>query len=42
MFNLLSKYKKVELDTFYYENSRGGKGSKKGSSELLFICSPKQ
>ena len=41
MYKLLSEYKKVELDTFYYKTGRGGKGSKKGSSELLFICSPK-
>jgi adenine-specific DNA-methyltransferase len=42
MFNLLSKYKEVKLETFYYKKGRGGKGSKKGSSELLFICSPKK
>lgn len=42
MFNMLSKYKEVRLETFYYEKGRGGRGSKKGSSELLFICSPKK
>ncbi len=41
MLNLLAKYKKVRLDSKEYRNNVGGKGSVKGSSELLFICSPK-
>jgi adenine-specific DNA methylase len=41
MANLLAQYKKVRLDSKEYSNNVGGKGSVKGSSELLFICSPK-
>jgi len=41
MIEIISKYKKVILDKKQYNNDVGGKGSVKGSHELLFICSPK-
>lgn len=41
MINLLSKYKKVDVSDKEYINGVAGKGSVKGSKELLFICSPK-
>jgi len=41
MIEMISKYKKVVLDKKQYSNDVGGKGSVKGSHELLFICSPK-
>lgn len=41
MINMLSKYKKVDVADKEYINGVAGKGSVKGSKELLFICSPK-
>ncbi len=41
MIKLIEKYKKVDLIEKVYNNNVGGKGSIKGSNELLFICSPK-
>ena len=38
---IISKYRNVKIEKYTYQNSRGGKGSVKGSSEILFICSPK-
>lgn len=38
---ILEKYKKVEIQYKTYQNSVGGKGSVKGSREVLFICKPK-
>ena len=41
MIKLINKYKNVKLSSKEYSNNVGGKGSVKGSKELLFICSPK-
>jgi adenine-specific DNA methylase len=41
MIEMISKYKHVEVKKKTYSNCVGGKGSVKGSNELLFICSPK-
>jgi adenine-specific DNA methylase len=41
MIEMIGKYKNVILDKKQYNNDVGGKGSVKGSHELLFICSPK-
>ena len=41
MIELISKYKNVEVADKEYVNGVAGKGSVKGSKELLFICSPK-
>ena len=41
MIKLISKYKDVKLSFKEYYNNVGGKGSVKGSKELLFVCSPK-
>jgi len=38
---IINKYKNVEVIKKPYVQSRGGKGSVKGSSEILFVCSPK-
>lgn len=38
MVNLLKNYKSVDIVKKEYTNSVGGKGSVKGSSELLFLC----
>ena len=35
---IISKYKKVEVKRKVYNNSKGGKGSVSGSSEILFVC----
>ena len=40
MIEMIEQYKKVTVEKFEYQNSRGGKGSIKGRKELLFICSP--
>lgn len=37
---MVSKYRKFELKKKIYENSRGGKGSVAGSSEILLVCVP--
>lgn len=41
MIGLLSKYKNVKVADKEYVNGVAGKGSVKGSRELLFVCSPK-
>ncbi len=41
MTKLLKKYKEVRLEKFKYSQNVGGMGSRKGSEEYLFICSPK-
>ena len=41
IIKLISKYKNVEVADKEYVNGVAGKGSVKGSRELLFICSPK-
>ncbi len=38
---ILEKYKKVNIYQKTYQNSVGGKGSVKGSKEVLFVCEPK-
>lgn len=38
---ILEKYKKVGIHTKKYQNSQGGKGSVKGSEEVLFVCTEK-
>ena len=38
---MLCKHKKVRIEYKEYLNNYGGKGSVKGSKEILFICSPK-
>lgn len=38
---LIREYKNVSVKSKEYENGVGGKGSVKGSSELLFVCTPK-
>lgn len=40
MVNLITKYKNVSVERKKYENGVGGKGSVKGSNEILFVCSP--
>lgn len=40
MIEMISKYKKVKVADKEYLNGVAGKGSVKGSKELLFICSP--
>ena len=39
--HIISKYKNVEVAEKVYIKGRGGKGSVKGSKEILFICFPK-
>ncbi len=39
---LIEKYKQVDVHYKTYQNSVGGKGSVKGSREVLFVCSPKK
>jgi len=41
MIEMIRKYKDVRVEHKPYTNSVGGKGSVKGSHELMFICSPK-
>jgi adenine-specific DNA methylase len=41
LVKMISKYKQVEIKTKTYQNSRGGKGSVKGSMEILLVCHPK-
>ena len=41
LIDLIRQYKDVEIVDKMYYNSVGGKGSTKGSRELLFICKPK-
>jgi adenine-specific DNA methylase len=41
MIEIISKYRNVALDSKKYHNGVGGKGSVRGSCELLFICSPR-
>lgn len=41
MIEMISKYKQVEVKEKTYTNSVGGKGSVKGSNELLFVCTSK-
>ena len=41
MVSMIKKYKNVEIDTREYKNDVGGKGSVKGSREILFICTEK-
>ncbi len=41
MIELISEYKNVKVVSKKYVNGVAGKGSVKGSKELLFICSPK-
>ncbi len=38
---IVKKYKQVEVETKTYQNGRGGKGSVKGSQEILFVCKSK-
>lgn len=38
MVSLISPYRKVRVEQKVYSNSRGGKGSVAGSSEVLLIC----
>lgn len=38
---IVKKYKQVEIETKTYQNGRGGKGSVKGSQEILFVCKSK-
>lgn len=40
MKSLLGQYKKVSIKEKPYYNGVGGKGSVRGSKEILFICSP--
>lgn len=40
MKNILGQYKKVSIREKPYRNSVGGKGSVRGSREILFVCSP--
>jgi adenine-specific DNA-methyltransferase len=39
---IISQYKKVQVVKKPYLSSKGGRGSVKGSHEVLFVCSPKQ
>ena len=39
---IISKFRKVKIETKTYQNGRGGKGSVAGSQEILFVCSPKK
>lgn len=39
---IISKHRRVEIETKTYQNGRGGKGSVAGSQEILFICKPKK
>lgn len=41
MKELAGKYKNIEIKEKSYQNSVGGKGSVKGSKEILLVCSPK-
>ena len=41
LVDLIKQYRDVEIVDKMYYNSVGGKGSTKGSKELLFICKPK-
>jgi adenine-specific DNA methylase len=38
MISLINQYKNVEIHSKVYDNDVGGKGSVKGSRELLFVC----
>lgn len=38
MTELILRYRNVSVEKKTYENGRGGKGSVKGSSEILFFC----
>ena len=38
MLKIISNYKKVKVVEKEYTNNVGGKGSVKGSKELLFVC----
>ncbi len=42
MLFLIRKHKNVIIAEKEYQNNVGGKGSVKGSSELLFVCTPKE
>lgn len=41
LLELTKQYRNVTIQTKKYSNSVGGKGSVKGSQEILFICQPK-
>lgn len=41
MVGMISLYRNVRVERKTYNNSRGGKGSVAGSSEILFVCTPK-
>ncbi len=41
MKKLAGQYKNIEIKEKSYQNSVGGKGSVKGSKEILLVCSPK-
>lgn len=41
MVSLIEPYRKVSVERKAYKNSRGGKGSVAGSSEVLLICTTK-
>ena len=38
---IIKKYKNVRVETKTYQKAKGGRGSTEGSSEILFICTPK-
>ena len=42
MISLIEPYRNVRVKDKMYCNSKGGKGSVAGSSEILLICTPKQ
>lgn len=41
MVSMISPYRNVRIERKTYTNGRGGKGSVAGSSEILFVCTPK-
>ena len=41
MKDIIAPYKRVEVKEKTYKNSVGGKGSVRGSKEMLLVCSPK-
>ena len=38
MESLIKQFKKVKLFEYEYQNHYGGKGSRKGTIEYLFLC----
>lgn len=40
-YKIISKYRDVSIEKKEYLNGRGGKGSVKGSNEILFVAKPK-